>query len=320
MIRDLAERHAMGRNVPERVLNLYRWFQTAFEYSLAPDTPAGMHPLEGFLFHTHKGHCEYFASAMALMLRARNIPSRIVTGYYTTEWNGDKKEFVARQSDAHAWCEIWLDGLGWLSVDPTPPIYRGSASLLSYEMPWLRQLRDRLRALWQNYILDYSNTTKAEYLTRLTRQPLIWHVENVSEWFRRVLINHLSDRSLARMDWFKWDRELPIPLLRNLLPIALLAVLWLAHRHHRRRRRGDAPAGSTVAFMNQLLSQLEGMGWRRRPGQTPTELVRQVERQSQGRWQLQPMLDLYHRCRFAGESPTAGELTWIQQTLRDLHP
>jgi transglutaminase-like putative cysteine protease len=248
IVRDVAAQRVRGRSEIESILNLHRWFSAAFEYSLVPDTPPGMHPLEGFLLHTHKGHCEYFASAMVLLLRAKGIPARVVTGYYTTEYSPETSVFRVRQSDAHAWCELWQDALGWLPIDPTPPFYRGRASLDTYEPPFWKSLRDDLRSMWQIYILDYSSNAKAELLAELFQQPFGERLGGLVDRLRAVAVKRFSDRSLARLDFLKAGEQSLLPLARSLLAVFLLIALWGIYRRRRRRLLAADPALSPVAL------------------------------------------------------------------------
>jgi transglutaminase-like putative cysteine protease len=317
-ISEIADARVRGPSAPDRIVNLNRWFSAAYEYSLVPDTPRGMHPLEAFLLYTHKGHCEYFASSMVLLLRAKGIPSRVVTGYYTTEYQAATREFIVRQSDAHAWCEVWLDGLGWLPLDPTPPIYRGRNSFQTYHPPFLKSLADRMRSFWQLYILDYSNSAKAELLDRFLQRPLTEHVGNLSQALRNLMVNHLSDQSLGRHEFLRIGGKSLVPLLRSLIAVTLLALLWLYYRRHWRRRRAADRNLSPVVFMNELLERLAALGWSRRPGQTPAELIHDIDRQTQGRWALGAVVDLYHRCRYANAHPSAEDLALVHRTIRDI--
>ena len=82
--------------------------------------PQGKDAVEHFLFEGRKGYCDYFASAMVVMLRAEGIPARLATGYATDEYNYDEKAYVARQRDAHSWPEVYFPGVGWVEFEPTP--------------------------------------------------------------------------------------------------------------------------------------------------------------------------------------------------------
>jgi transglutaminase-like putative cysteine protease len=95
------------------------WFRDhGLEYTLQPE-PTSVESVDSVLFDTKQGFCGHFASAYATMMRAAGIPARVVTGYLGGEWNPIGGYLIVRQSDAHAWTEIWLDGRGWTRVDPT---------------------------------------------------------------------------------------------------------------------------------------------------------------------------------------------------------
>ncbi|MCB1843849.1 MAG: DUF3488 domain-containing transglutaminase family protein, partial [Halioglobus sp.] len=100
---------------------LQRFHEQEYFYTLQP--PAlGRNAIDEFLFDTRRGFCEHYASAFAVMMRAAGIPSRIVLGYQGGEWNPLGKHLIVRQSDAHAWTEVWLPNRGWLRVDPTAAV------------------------------------------------------------------------------------------------------------------------------------------------------------------------------------------------------
>ncbi len=151
---------------------MLQWFrQEPFHYTLRPGL-LGDAPVDEFLFGTRRGFCEHYASAFTLLMRAAGIPSRVVTGYQGGEMNGDY--MIVRQSDAHAWSEVWLDGR-WQRFDPTAAvsperIERGIASLPAGEpVPMMArngsslfrdwQLRwDRVNHNWQRMIVDFDNS------------------------------------------------------------------------------------------------------------------------------------------------------------------
>lgn len=125
------------------------WLRQELSYTIEPDPGMGDQPLARFLFDTRRGHCELFASALAVMLRHREIPSRVVGGFYGGEENPYIDDLIFRQSAAHAWVEAWLGGPGWVRLDATP-----AASLPSPPGP-LAQLYEALTTEWQAIILDY---------------------------------------------------------------------------------------------------------------------------------------------------------------------
>ena len=111
-----------------------RYFRTErFTYTLEPGT-YGAEALDEFLFSRRAGFCEHYAAAFATLMRVAGIPSRVVIGYHGGEYNARGRYVIVRQSDAHAWCEVWIKGDGWLRVDPTDVIApdRLTSGLASY--------------------------------------------------------------------------------------------------------------------------------------------------------------------------------------------
>lgn len=166
----------------ERVLGRLRALRLG--YTLRPPL-LGRHSADEFLFDTRRGFCEHFASAFAVLMRAAGVPTRIVTGYQGGELNPIDGHLVVRQSDAHAWAEVWLQGRGWLRVDPTalaaPERIDGGLAaalagagelplMLRADMAWLRDLRHRWEAvanLWNQQVLGYNPERQRELLARL---------------------------------------------------------------------------------------------------------------------------------------------------------
>src|SRR5208282_4564671 len=116
----------------EKAVALEQYLSTHFAYTLEPPRTPPRDPLANFLFERKRGHCEYFASSMAVMLRWLRIPSRLVTGFRGGEYNDLTGQYVVRASDAHSWVEAYFPGSGWISFDPTP------AGSLSTRTGWSR--------------------------------------------------------------------------------------------------------------------------------------------------------------------------------------
>jgi transglutaminase-like putative cysteine protease len=146
-----------------RALNL---FNAEFSYTLRPSL-LGRDSVDDFLFNTRAGYCEHFSSAFVVMMRAGGIPARVVTGYQGGRGNELGDYWVVRQADAHAWAEVWLEGSGWVRIDPTSAvaperIERGSESLDGPESFWTRYSRpmfdagDWLRRGWNDIVLGFN--------------------------------------------------------------------------------------------------------------------------------------------------------------------
>ncbi len=144
--------------------NILRHLRLKFGYTLEQEEGSEQAPLDHFLFTRKKGHCEYFASSMIMLLRLTGIPARLVNGFMGLEWNELGQYMVVRQHHAHSWVEAYLPNKGWVIYDPTPadPMF----SLNSFDDPVNRAL-DLLHLNWQRYILSFSMDDQAEMLTHL---------------------------------------------------------------------------------------------------------------------------------------------------------
>ena len=243
-----------------RALEAYLASSGQFGYSLEwrRQDPT-LDPTEDFLLNVKQGHCELFASALALMLRSQGIPSRVVIGFRGTEWNSLGDFNKVHQYHAHAWVEAQLSQLNeskgsetqlwtWLTLDPTPS--GGTAGAVGAENlrnAWDEQL-DFVQYLWESLILDYGGEDERErLLARLSRL----------EWLRST--------------WQFWsDLAAFNKVLTALIGLALLlAVVLLIVRH--RRRAAAQRTRSAVAFYAKLLDVLERLALRPRPAQTAAE-------------------------------------------------
>jgi transglutaminase-like putative cysteine protease len=171
------------------VLNMFR--KEEFFYTLEP--PAlGNNPVDRFLFDTRQGFCEHYASAFAVMMRAAGLPSRIVLGYQGGEMNPMSDYMIVRQSDAHAWTEVWLPGEGWLRVDPTAAVApdrinsgmsaarfgdAGARWGLKAPAQWLYKLGltwDAVNAKWNGWILGYGPENQNRFMQWLGMAEPNW--------------------------------------------------------------------------------------------------------------------------------------------------
>lgn len=153
--------------------------QEEFYYSLNPPL-LGHHSVDEFLFDTRSGFCEHYASTFTVLMRMAGIPARVVTGYQGGYYNQAGEYLLVRQSDAHAWAEVWLDGKGWLRVDPTSQvaperILSGAMDVFSnprnwHDFTWLRELRnnlDLIQHFWNNWVMDFSAYSQSQILKNL---------------------------------------------------------------------------------------------------------------------------------------------------------
>lgn len=182
LAQSLRARSGSDRAVLQATLDYFR--QAGLLYTLTP-RPLSGDPVDSFLFETRQGFCEHFAASFVFLMRAAGVPARVVTGYLGGEINPVDQVMVIRQSDAHAWAEVWLDQQGWVRVDPTAlaaPLRQsaGLAQALPFGEPlpfmlrgnldWLRSLRNHWEAFnhsWDRWVLGYTPERQLELLSRL---------------------------------------------------------------------------------------------------------------------------------------------------------
>ncbi|MDB0571821.1 DUF3488 and DUF4129 domain-containing transglutaminase family protein [Ralstonia solanacearum] len=162
----------------ERVAAALKLFSGApFAYTLEPEPLQG-EQIDDFLFRTRRGFCEHYAGSFVFLMRAAGVPARVVVGYQGGEVNAVSGDIIVRQSDAHAWAEVWLQGRGWVRVDPTAAVApqrvaRGLAGAVPAsefrsrrveEPAWLRSVRwglDSLVSGWNRWVLGYDRARQA---------------------------------------------------------------------------------------------------------------------------------------------------------------
>ncbi len=183
------QRHPKPEGIVAEALTLFR--REAFVYTLQPPL-LGDNPVDEFLFESRRGFCEHYASAFVFLMRAAGVPARIVAGYQGGEANPVDGYIVVRQSDAHAWAEVWTAEKGWQRVDPTAAIApsrveEGIATALPageplpvmarLDLDWLRQLRFRWEAInnrWNQWVLGYNPERQRELLQDLGLGDIDW--------------------------------------------------------------------------------------------------------------------------------------------------
>jgi transglutaminase-like putative cysteine protease len=179
LARALRARSATDQEVITNALNLFR--TQLFFYTLVPP-PLGRDSVDEFLFNTRRGFCEHYASAFVFLMRAANIPARVVTGYQGGEMNPVGEYLIVRQSEAHAWAEVWLQGEGWVRIDPTAAVSPARVELgiaaavpqsdplpvsVRGNLAWIKQLRltwDAVANSWNQWVLGYTPDRQVKFL------------------------------------------------------------------------------------------------------------------------------------------------------------
>jgi len=160
--RELARRITAGAVTEyDKALAIKAWLAANLSYTLVLADPGLQEPVDFFLFDRKKGHCEYFASAFAVLARAVGIPTRQVNGFLGGEWNEYQSYVAVRAGDAHSWDEVYVPGAGWVTLDPTPPgnvdaLGRGGAGWAAR----LGRLLDTARFHWNKWVIEYDLTSQ----------------------------------------------------------------------------------------------------------------------------------------------------------------
>ncbi len=286
------EFHALARQLPgqsddplETAASVETFLETEYRYSLRTPSRGRSDPVEDFLFDARAGHCEFFATAMIMLTRARGIPSRLVTGFRRGKRNEYGDFEVVRKSDAHAWVEVFNEQMGWVAFDPTPSA-AGSAQSMAFDV-FLKRI-DSLRMLWDIYIVAFD----------YERQRDVW--TSLGEGFRRLAVP--TNAALVRVKG--WPQPLVVFGVLVILVILLGKSRWgrkwrlqlKLPSFFRRARLYDRPEAA-VRFYEDLLRRLERYGFSKPPGMTPAEFAGAMEERLPG---LTELTGLYYRVRFGG--------------------
>jgi hypothetical protein len=148
-------------NPYDKALSVKLYLLENFEYTRTLKEGSGASPLEDFLFEKKEGHCEYFATAMVILLREVGVPARIVNGFVGGEWNRHGEFYLVRESDAHSWAEVYFPSYGWVIFDSTPEADKGfHEARTSFALSYI----DYLRFRWQRYVVDFSQKDQIRLL------------------------------------------------------------------------------------------------------------------------------------------------------------
>ncbi|MBC7621277.1 MAG: DUF3488 domain-containing transglutaminase family protein [Candidatus Saccharibacteria bacterium] len=264
-----------------------------YTYTLEPGV-FGTHTADEFWFDRKAGFCEHIASSFVLLMRALDIPARIVTGYQGGDINSVDGFWTVRQSDAHAWSEVWIAGRGWVRVDPTSavapgrtgspqrlqaprnPVTEALAGAIGPQIALnVRAVWDAVNNRWNQWVLNYTQNRQLDLLRNIGFESPSW------EDLGLVLIGIVVAASLLGAVWTLWDRHQQDPWLR------------LLHQAHKRMARAgipvpaNAPPRQMVALLGQGVASthptlaawlLRLEAWRYAPPNTAPDTLRQLQR------------------------------------------
>jgi transglutaminase-like putative cysteine protease len=314
---EASRQFAPGPTDAQIVLQTVDFIRRNFTYSIEPDTPPGVDPIEAFFFETRKGHCEFYSTVVAIVLRGRGIPARLVNGYYTTEWNRLAQVFMIKQIDAHSWNEVWLEGLGWVTIDATPPDSAGRGAYDTSGASLTSTWWEYLRLEWERRIIDYSLDRQIALFTRVSSGgPAANFWAGVNRLRSRLGASRegaaAADDAPALLS--KWGPLVDLALLIALLACAAALVILA------RRRLPGRLARANVDYFDALMRRLARFGRRRPVGRTPMEFARSLADDGWAAEELIWLVRLYYRHRFAGVAPSSAERRRAFDLARSILP
>lgn len=286
-----------------------RYLRTNYGYTLKLLAATVQDPLANFLFERRKGHCEYFASAMAVMLRTVGIPSRVVTGFASGTYNPLTGWQVVRASDAHSWVEAWIPGHGWTTYDPTPP---DPGAIQSPLMTRMNNFFDAAEQFWQDWIMSYDLDRQITLATRVQQSG-------------RGARAHWIDSTVAWLNGAARSSVQYAPTAAVLMFVAILGVLFgpAAARGFqgamrvRRLKRGEGQASDATLLYQRMLGLLERRGIQKPPWLTPSEFARVVPSS-----ELSPLVEdltsAYVEFRFGGKREAAPRMVQLLDQLEKM--
>ena len=273
-------------NSYDQVIAIQRYLQS-FEYTRELPATARETTLEYFLFERQAGHCEYFSTAMAVMLRTIGIQTRNVNGFLGGQWSQFGNYLVVTQNEAHSWVEVWFPGYGWVTFDPTPPGVGSAGQFTSWFWPG-RIFFDGLQHRWSKWVLNYDAGDQLGLFDR----------------WSGLLGSRTNESAAAASEISR----------RNPLGVALLLFLLVAGIYWARRGgRELTPATRAYLQLREACARAE-LGVT--PGLTPLALVARVRerRMSAGR-AAERVVDLYLRSRYGGQVLGESELREMSEAL-----
>lgn len=290
------------------------YLRSQFGYTLELPAKVPADPIANFLFERKRGHCEYFASSMAVMLRTLGIPSRVVNGFRGGEFNPVTGSYMVRARDAHSWVEAYFPGSGWLPFDPTPAAPRPVADSLTGLLYYV----DAVREFWREWVINYDlshQTSVSSGVVRRTRSTVARWRWQVQRWYEELLkqAERAQEKAAeAPQEWGAWGA----------LGVAALALLVNARRivqairtQRLARAPERAPQQAASIWYERMTRAVARRGYPKRPAQTPHEFVVTIE-DPRLRRRVEEFTRAYERARFAESPDDAKKLPELYEVVR----
>jgi transglutaminase-like putative cysteine protease len=315
-IPELAAQITKNSKTPfDKALSIESYLRSRFSYTLNLTGAGGEDPLAHFLFVTRAGHCEYFATAMAIMVRTLGIPAREVNGFLPGEYNDLGGDYIVRASDAHSWVEVYFPGNGWQTFDPTPAVAGSSTSILTR----LGQYADWLELSWNEWVIGYDFAHQFLLAQNLQRNSKNWS-EAARNWFDQ---KQRSGKRWMRSWQFRHSTLgffLPLALVLFLVTLRFNLISLFIQRF-RLFLQFRAPQGARMnpqlasRLYAELLRTLARRGLLRFESQTPFEFAAAVNSPNLAP-AVREFTQIYSHARFGGAPCDTTRLRQILDQVR----
>ena len=286
-------------------------------------------PVEDFLVNRKEGHCEYFATALALMARAVGVPARVVSGFKGAERNPLTGAWEVQERHAHLWVEAWVNDKHWVTFDPTPGEARQSiVDAVGAKVGFWGRVAATTSSFWSDYVVNVNLGQQKRQLYGPLRDfaEKLWTKVQDAAVLGPVIWDHLQHLAENPAELLSLFGLVLLILLAAVAYGLLLAARWVARRlfggrwarNWTRRRQQRL----VVAFYERFLRVVRRYGLRRAPAETPREFAATVAARLRPSFNGDHLEDLpfavcsaYYRVRYGGEILSAGELGSLEQTL-----
>lgn len=286
-----------------------------YKYSLEMRAK-GPDPLSDFLFNVRAGHCEYFATAMAVMLRTLRVPARVVNGFQTGEYNAASDAYVVRQADAHSWVEVYFaDADAWVTFDPTPADGRPAGTSGAGVLGAFRRYADALELFWIQHVVAYDRQGQRALARTISSQISSYTqaASDSADGLGALFAAWFGGRGGGLSGALGYVAS-PLALMPASLLLAGVGLLWLRRRGLARRspkRSAEAAARAVVEFYVRMTAALSARGLTRRADQTPLEFAEAV-----GKPEVLAVTRAYNRVRYGAHDLTRAEAEEVERHLR----
>ena len=290
-----------GDSFTKKAGNILDFFRDGFEYSLEMVKQTNQSSLDEFLFHRKKGHCEYFASAMVILLRLNGVPARMVNGFMGMEWNEWGHYMIVRQQNAHSWVEAFIPGRGWTIYDPTPP----DPSAVNLSNSPLSLFMDLMRLNWQRYVIRYSIKDQIKIVRFFSSRG-----RAVADRFK----------TLQSIEWRESVQYLKEHPLWVVLAAGMVVFFSLWQRSGWQLGLSRKPPQAMAAVLyKQMLRRLEKRGVTKNGRWTPREFLKHLAPLAPEKRRLvEAVTAFYEKCRFGNFPPHPEDRKKMQALIHQL--